>query len=136
MKMDNTEHYKTLVAAYENACEASGTKASKLTAAKKLWNQVETSKEDYKNALLDLKAKSARNEERAFKWCSNLKTAKEKYSVKSNTNESGSFADSTSHTQLSEHELTSTSPSKELDCTTASYSTSRAAPDAFPTSLS
>ena len=38
-----------------------------LTTAEKLWNQVKTSKEDYDKALLNLKAKAVKNEEKTFK---------------------------------------------------------------------
>ena len=53
--------------AYKKAYQASETNASNLTAAQKLWNRVRTSKEDYDKALLDLKAKAAKNEEKIFK---------------------------------------------------------------------
>ena len=42
IKMNNADRYKTLVAAYKKAYQASGTNAHNLTAAQKLWNQVKT----------------------------------------------------------------------------------------------
>ena len=71
--MNNADHYKALVAAYKKAYQASGTNTSNLTAAQKLWNQVKMSKEDYDKALLDLKAKAVKNEEKTFKWGSIVK---------------------------------------------------------------
>lgn len=38
--MKDTERYKTLVAAYKKAYQASGANASNLTVEQKLWNQV------------------------------------------------------------------------------------------------
>ena len=67
IKINNADRYKTLTAAYKKAYQASGTNASNLTAAQKLWNRVKTSNEGYDKALLDLKAKAAKNEEKTFK---------------------------------------------------------------------
>ena len=71
--MNNADCYKTLVAAYKKAYQASRKNANNLTAAQKLWNPVKTSKEDYDKALVNLKAKAAENEEKTSKWWSNMK---------------------------------------------------------------
>ena len=51
--MDSTQHYKTLVAAYENVYKACGTKAGNLAAVQTLWNQMKASKGDYNTALME-----------------------------------------------------------------------------------
>ena len=65
--MNNADCYKTLMVAHEKVYKASGTNASDLIVAQKLWNRVKTSKEDYDKALVDLKAKAAKNEGKTFK---------------------------------------------------------------------
>ena len=62
--MDNTQLYKTLPAAYESVYKACGTRAGNLAAAQKLWDQMKASKDDYKNASMEIKSKS---DKRAFK---------------------------------------------------------------------
>ena len=55
-----------VVVAYKTLYQASGINASKLATAQKMWNQVESLTEDCSKAILELKAKPAKNEERAF----------------------------------------------------------------------
>ena len=73
IKMNNADRHKILVTAYKKAYQARETNASNLTAAQKLWDWVKTSKEDYDKVLLNLKAEAAKNEEKTFKWRSNMK---------------------------------------------------------------
>ena len=105
IKINNADRYKTLVVAYKKAYQASGTNASNLTAAQKLWNRVTTSKEDYGKTLLDLKAKAAKNEEKTFKWWSNVKAVTKTTSSVVSGSAAGSSSKSPGTMTLSTSEL-------------------------------
>ena len=64
--MDNSERYKTFVAVYKKAHQTTGTDASMLSAAQKLWNQVKKSPDEHEKTLLNLKKKAAKNEQKNF----------------------------------------------------------------------
>ena len=105
IKMNNADHYKTLVAAYKKGYQASGTNASNLTTAQKLWNQVKTSKEDYDKALLDLKAKAAKNEEKTCKWWSNVKAVTKTMSPVASESAAGSSSKLLGNVSLSTSDM-------------------------------
>ena len=105
IKINNADRYKTLVVAYKKAYQASGTNASNLTAAQKLWNRVTTSKEDYGKTLLDLKAKAAKNEKKTFKWWSNVKAVTKTTSSVVSGSAAGSSSKSPGTMSLSTSEL-------------------------------
>ena len=139
IKMNNADCYKTLVAAYKKAYQASGTNASNLTAAQKLWNRVETSKEDYDKALLDLKAKAAKNEE-TFKWWSNVKAVTKTTSSVASGSAAGSSSKflgnvllSTSETSLGASNASSTAdPSMPATKASETHETSAPVPRPKP----